>query len=173
MRDIETNMNASKSTRDNTRNSTTSSENNTLIKQFVEENFDLNCSADKNGDKSSKINKNENNCSDNSDEDRYKNIFIPNSEQIKDISGHITATSVLNTIPQTATVKRLKNWRKTKKKEWRWRFFEFKDKKTVEISYIKRFSDDRIYYNRFGKWVNRDVPTIYDEYVVKTFYYYT
>ena len=100
-------------------------------------------------------------------------IFITNSESSDDMSGRITATSVLNTVPKEATIEKLKDWKKIKQTKWRWRFLEFGDRRTVEISYKKAKTNRRQYYNRFGKWVERNVPKEYDEFVSKIFYYYT
>ncbi len=104
-----------------------------------------------------------------------QSIFITNSEddsESKDISGRVTATCVLTTIPENATVDKMENWEDTMGTEWRWRFLEYDNRRTVEISFVKRESPIRKYYNRYGEWVERDVPKEYDQHVVKTFYYY-
>jgi len=110
------------------------------------------------------------------EEDLIKSIFITNSPEdgkSSDISGRVTATSILNTIPKNATTKKLDNWEKDMSTEWRWRFLEFNNKRTVEISYLKnKPNSERLYYNKFGEWVRRDVPEEYDEFVIKVFYYY-
>ncbi len=107
------------------------------------------------------------------DSELINSIFITNSEsKSEDMSGKLTVTCVLNTIPEKAVTEKLNNWITKYNTEWRWRFLEFGNKRTVEISYIKSNSDKRLYFNKFGEWVNRDVPSAYDEYVVKTFYYY-
>lgn len=108
------------------------------------------------------------------DMDMVCSIFITNSETNLDISGRVTATCILNTIPPQATNEKLENWENTKETEWRWRFLEFNDKNSVEISYTKAGKDtERHYYNRYNEWVTREVPKEYDEYVIKVFYYYT
>ena len=107
------------------------------------------------------------------DTELINSIFITNSEnQSEDMSGKLTATCVLNTIPEQAVIEKVNNWKNKYNTEWRWRFLEFSDKRTVEISYQKVDDDTRLYYNKFGEWVHREVPSEYDEYVVKTFYYY-
>jgi hypothetical protein len=99
-------------------------------------------------------------------------IFITKSEKDDDMSGKLTVTCVLNTIPNQAVTDRLTNWKQSMKTEWRWRFLEFDGRRTVEISYETADSDKRLYFNKFGEWVERNVPTEYDKYVIQTFYYY-
>lgn len=104
-------------------------------------------------------------------------IFITQKEveeSNNDISGKITLTNVLNTIPTNSIESRIPNWRDTKKVEWRWRFLRFNNRRTVEISYLDRMDEDneRVYFNKHGEWVKRDVPEIYNSYVYKTCYYY-
>lgn len=101
-------------------------------------------------------------------------IFITKSEldSTSDISGKITYTSVMEIIPHDSTSNPLVNWEEKGKIEWRWRFLKFNNKTMVEISYKKPF-EDRLYFNKNGQWVERDIPDIYDQCVVKSFYYYT
>jgi len=99
-------------------------------------------------------------------------IFITKSEIEDDMSGRVTVTCVLNTIPEQAVTDRLTDWKQKMNTEWRWRFLEFDDRKTVEISYETSDSDKRLYFNKFGEWVTREVPIEYDKYVIKTFFYY-
>lgn len=108
------------------------------------------------------------------DTEMIHSIFITNSEcQDADISGKVTTTSVLDTIPKQAVKIKMENWEKTYNTEWRWRFLEINDNKTVEISYYNKNSVDRIYYNKYGEWVTREVPKEYDIHVVETYYYYS
>jgi hypothetical protein len=100
-----------------------------------------------------------------------RNIFITNSELSDDMTGRITVTSVLNTIPKQAVTNQIADWKQTMKTEWRWRFLQFDDAQSVEISY-ETSDGKRMYFNKFGEWVERDVPDDYDKYVIKTFYYY-
>lgn len=100
-------------------------------------------------------------------------IFITKSDkEDDDMSGRLTVTSVLNTIPKEAVIERIDNWKSNKNTEWRWRFLEFGDRHIVEISYETNNSSDRLYFNKFGEWVQREIPSEYDKYVIKTFYYY-
>lgn len=104
------------------------------------------------------------------------NIFITQDEidkQCNCISGKITKTNVLDSIPDDSYKLPLDNWKQEKKIEWRWRFFDFQTGAlTVEISYLPYNSNKRIYWNKYGKWVPENVPLIIDKYVVKEFYHY-
>jgi hypothetical protein len=108
------------------------------------------------------------------DNEQIKNIFITNSdsENDNDISGRISATCILNTIPETALIDPIINWRKEYSTEWRWRFLKLNEKLTVEISYLTKINDNRLFYNRYGEWVEKIVPKEYNDAIVKTFYYY-
>jgi hypothetical protein len=113
---------------------------------------------------------------DNNDKENIKKIFMTCTDEMEeefDMSGRITATSILDTIPTEATATQLGGWTDTKQTEWRWRFLEFDNKNSVEISYIKANNDIRYYHNRYGNWVTDDVSKEYDKHVVKIFYYYT
>ena len=105
-----------------------------------------------------------------------KNIFISNSESANtdDISGKITYTNIMDIIPTGSTETRLNNWEKEYNTEWRWRFMELpEDRLIVEMSYTTNDNKDRIYFNRYGKWVKRDIDPIYDNFVTKQYYYYS
>ena len=105
-------------------------------------------------------------------------IFISQSSgSSKDISGKITFTNIMNVIPKDNYDKPQDNWRKHNKTEWRWRFLEIPSekniRKVIEISYMKPDSNKRIYFNRYGDWVERDIDPIFDQFVTKQHYYYT
>lgn len=111
-----------------------------------------------------------------------KNIFISQSEaDDNDISGKITYTEILDSMPHNKMEKPINDWKKTYSTEWRWRFLRFTvvdndkeiEKYVVEISYIKYNSIKRVYFNRYGQWVTRDVDQIYDKFVEKEYYVYT
>lgn len=120
-------------------------------------------------------------------------IFISNTSS-NDISGKITLTNVLNVIPPDSLEKPIDNWKLKYKTEWRWRILELisenisdndrekqsdmkskknKTRRVVEISYIKYDSNKRIYFNRYGEWVERNIDPIYDKFVTKQYFYYT
>lgn len=99
-------------------------------------------------------------------------IFFTQKSEKDCIAGKLTRTTVLETIPPTSLEYKLDNW-DNKNTEWRWRFLQIggDQKSAVEISYQNKGSD-RLYFNKHGEWVKRDVPKVYDKYVVKEFYYY-
>lgn len=55
--------------------------------------------------------------------------------------------------------------------EWRIRHFLINKKRIVEISYLD--NDKRLYLNKNNEWVERNVSTEFDQYVIETKYYYT
>lgn len=105
-------------------------------------------------------------------------IFISQSSGSNDISGKITFTNIMNVIPKDSYEKPIDNWRKENKTEWRWRFLEIPNdkkniRKVIEISYMNSDSNKRIYFNRYGEWVERNVDPIFDRFVKKQHYYYS
>lgn len=104
------------------------------------------------------------------------NIFISHNDVTSDnnISGKITYTNIIETIPPQKTTTKNENWKNEGKTEWRWRFLEFGKKKfVVEISFMKHDSDKRKFFNKYGEWVERDLDPVYDQYVVEEYFYYT
>ena len=107
------------------------------------------------------------------------NVFVTQSEMDTDISGKLTYTCILDSIPENKLDKPITDWQKTYKTEWRWRFlelyYEFGDttrKKTVvEIS--KQTGNKRLYMNRYGDWVERTVDPVFDKFVIQEYYVYT
>ena len=100
-------------------------------------------------------------------------IFITQDEIRKDINGKITYTDIMDLIPKDSVITPIKDWQKTHKTEWRWRFLKFPDDRfTVEISH-QEAGKKRLYFNRSGKWVERDIGKEVDEYVTNEYYYYT
>jgi len=88
----------------------------------------------------------------------------------------VSYSNVMETIPDDARTERLpyKIWSNKYKTEWRWRFFEFQNGVSVaEISYLSMDKPNRLYYNNKGEWVERELTTVYDDYLVKSYYYYT
>ena len=101
-----------------------------------------------------------------------KDIFIKqNSDELENLSGKLTRTSVLNTIPSTSLEIPINKWEDKYKTEWRWRFLKLDGSSAVEISYKNR-GNERLYYNKYGKWVERKIPKGFDRFVDKEFYYY-
>ena len=113
-------------------------------------------------------------------------IFMSQNDATdNDIAGKITYTNIINTIPEDKSEKQLPDWKKKYNTEWRWRFLKlttsYENKKenikqerhVVEISYQKNNSNKRIYFNRHGQWVEREVDPIFDNFVKKEYYVYT
>lgn len=99
-------------------------------------------------------------------------IFISQKDYNKDISGKISYTNIIETIPKERVEKQVSNWKQMYKTEWRWRFLSDKERNVVEISYIKNNSNKRIYLNKNGEWVERDMDN-YDQFVKKVYFAYT
>jgi len=98
-------------------------------------------------------------------------------EKNKDISGKITYTNIMESIPENYLEQPIINWKQKYKTEWRWRILKFsteneEKKYVVEISYMKYNSNKRIYFNRFGEWVERTIDPIFDQFVIKQYYVY-
>lgn len=109
-------------------------------------------------------------------EESNNSIFISQAEVKKDndISGKLSMTNILDSIPKGHTETRQKDWRKKKQNEWRWRFLKLPDRDTmVEISRLKYNKDIRLYLNNKGKWVERDISSVYDIFVEKEYFYYS
>ena len=89
-----------------------------------------------------------------------------------DSTNNITYTNIIDNLPKGYTIVKDTNWKTNKQIKWRWRFLKFDDKTIVEISY--KYYDDsrRVYFNKSGNWVYRQVPKVYDQYVTKKIYYY-
>lgn len=105
---------------------------------------------------------------------KNKNIFIPSCSNTEDISGKITSTNILETIPKDSYETPLKDWKSTNNtREWRWRFLEFNNKSTIEMSFLNKNSNNRQYFTKSGNWVTKSIPAVYDDYVVKQFFYYS
>jgi len=107
-----------------------------------------------------------------------KNIFVSQKEMqninnSSDLCKKLTLTNVIEIIPKGSIKKPLDNWRNLKNTEWRWRIMKFSNKITVEISCCHKKDNIRKYFNKEGKWLIREIPSLYDEYVIDQYYYYT
>jgi len=112
------------------------------------------------------------------------NIFLKKAEQqeVKAISSDaentkVSKVEILKSIPQSATKTEQIKLKETHT-EWRWRIFKFPNgndgqtKESIEISYIKP-NEKRLYVNRNGEWVNREIGPEFDKFVIDQFYHYT
>jgi len=99
----------------------------------------------------------------------YKtNIFIKYDQ--------LNYDKVKDSIPADALTAPLPNWVSLNKIEWRWRFMVLPDKpnnKIVEISKMTPYSINREYVKPNGEWVFRKISSVYDEYVIEEYFYYT
>lgn len=102
-------------------------------------------------------------------------IFVSQSELDKNnISGKITYTNIMEFIPPKHRNDRISDWDEAYKTEWRWRFLMFPNNKLkIEISYITRNNPNRYYFNKYGKWVIKKIDPLYEQLVLKDYYYYS
>lgn len=84
----------------------------------------------------------------------------------------LTYTVVYDSIPDHTNSVPIKGWEKKYLVEWRWRFLQSDDRKVVEISYQNK-NNERYYMSKYGEWVKRNIPDIYDKFVIEEYYYYT
>lgn len=105
-------------------------------------------------------------------------VFIKRSElELKEekipINCVLSKSEVFNMIPDNVYAKPNKELEKTKV-EMRWRIFKFPNKKNdiVEISF-KKLNGKRMYINKSGNWIEKEVSNIYDEFVIREYYHYT
>ena len=98
--------------------------------------------------------------------DEQNNIFMKHKV--------LTYEEIKQSIPKEASTKPKQDWVDLGMMEWRWRFLTLPmDRKVVEISRISSFSSHREYVKENGRWVNRKVPSVFDDYVTEEYYYYT
>jgi hypothetical protein len=95
-------------------------------------------------------------------------IFLPKNNNM----GARTYTEIIEMLPENCVTERQLNWRKTKKVEWRWRFFNFDGKKYVEISYLNYDDDYRTYLVRDNKWTTKTVDPDYKANLTEIYYCY-
>lgn len=102
--------------------------------------------------------------------DSTPNIFITRSECEKNIV--LSKYEVMQTIPTMALSKQDNNALLTSK-ELRWRIFKLpqKENEIIEISY-KMPNEPRMFMNKTGKWVNREIGDQYNQFLIKEYYVY-
>lgn len=103
----------------------------------------------------------------------HNNIFLTYSSSDK--PNKVTYTSLIQSIPNSKMEKPMKNWKDIYTIEFRWRFMKDSERHIVEISKLNKNNQekDRLYYNKFGEWVKRDIPEDINKFVVKEYYVYT
>ena len=106
------------------------------------------------------------------------NIFLTqSSDKINNndsLSGKITYTSVIESIPENRLEKPIINWENKYEIEieWRWRFLKDKDRHVVEISKRNK-GEGRLFFNKHGQWVSQNIGKSCDKFVTKEYYVYT
>jgi len=101
-----------------------------------------------------------------------QSIFTsPTTEDDNDISGKLTYTIVMESIPDNKLTKPIKDWHKQYVTEWRWRFLDINERKIVEISYLK-YNSKRMYVNKYGEHVSSQVSKAFDQFVTEEYYVY-
>lgn len=98
------------------------------------------------------------------------NIFVKQSEIKK--NNVLSKKEIINSIPQPVFKNRDQNLSKINI-EWRWRFFKIPNKKNevVEISY-KHPDQKRKYINQLGEWVEKEISSEFDQFVIDEYYHY-
>ena len=111
--------------------------------------------------------------------DTTTNIFITHDQinNINGISGRITHTNILESIPDNCLSTRLDKI-PNNYTEWRWRILKIKMendviKDVLEISHLRKDSNERMYFNRYGQWVRRNIGSIFDQFVIEEYYVYS
>ena len=83
----------------------------------------------------------------------------------------MSLNDIIKSIPPNS-IKRPNTYLQTSHTEWRWRFFEIKGRKLVEIS-KKHPNGERIYMNNMGKWIsNLELNDNWDQFLTDTKYFY-
>jgi ABC-type proline/glycine betaine transport system permease subunit len=102
--------------------------------------------------------------------DSIPNIFITRSECEKNIV--LSKFEVMRTIPTVALLKHDVIAMSTSK-ELRWRIFKLphKENEIIEISH-KLPNEPRMFMNKSGKWVNREISNEYNQFLRKEYYVY-
>jgi hypothetical protein len=101
---------------------------------------------------------------------KNNSVFLKQSE-IPSVEHKLSHNLLIESIPPDAFDNKQPEFI-GEKIEWRWRFLEIYGKKLVEISYLP-IEGERKYIDIYGKWVERNINPVFDQYVVKKHYYYT
>ena len=101
-------------------------------------------------------------------------IFVTRTELKNDINKiSLNKLEIINSIPFTATDDENTELCNTHT-EWRWRIFKLPNKQNefIEISY-KNPGGKRLFINKNGQWIESNMSTEYDKYIVEQYYDYT
>ena len=104
-----------------------------------------------------------------SDNEQYSNVN-PNPHSLSQCEMVLDINDIMRTIPNNAMTKPDRELEKTHT-EWRWRFFNVKGRKLIEIS-KKHLCDDRMYVDNRGSWIRHNNVSEWDKFVVNTMYHY-
>jgi hypothetical protein len=102
---------------------------------------------------------------------------ITNADSISDNDDHIspvftlTQENIYKSIPKSAVNNPDKKL-ETTHIEHRWRFFNINNRKLIEMS-IKHPENNRKYINSSGMWINYNLDSKWDKYLILSKYYYT
>lgn len=93
-------------------------------------------------------------------------------ETVNQVTGEVILSmkDILASIPQTATKDR-DLLKENTHVEWRWRFFDLKGRKLIEIS-RKEPDKDRIYVDNKGNWINFILKGNWEQFMTDSRYYY-
>lgn len=139
------------------------------IKQIVDQNkqhISIFTKRDTNNKKNIKIKKNNKNEIDS----------LSDSENVieNDLSQMILSLQdIIKSIPQNSVKKPDINLQKTHT-EWRWRFFNLKERKLIEISKLSpSFTEtERLYMDNTGKWIKYNLKGNWNQFLTETRYCY-
>ena len=84
----------------------------------------------------------------------------------------LSYNNIVKSIPTNSYKSEQKELLKKGLKEWRWRFIKLDRHMKVEIS-CNEINKHRLYLLDNGDWVKRKISDIYDDFVVKQYYYYS
>lgn len=102
--------------------------------------------------------------------DENKEQSNDDEENNKEQQISLSFSDIINSIPKNAT--KCPNMTLQKDHtEWRWRFFEIKERKMVEIS-RKDPNKERIYMDNTGKWTNYSLEGNWDKFLIDARYSY-
>ncbi len=104
-----------------------------------------------------------------SDNEQYSNVNHNPQHQYQ-YEMILDINDIMRTIPNNAMTKPDRELEKTHT-EWRWRFFDVKGRKLIEIS-KKHLCDDRMYVDNRGSWIHHSNTNEWDKFVVNTMYHY-
>jgi len=92
-------------------------------------------------------------------------IFIKCNSSVK-----LSKKKILETIPPNCYTTEQINLQNNHI-EWRWKIYKINGKEYIEISY-KKPNENRKYINNNSEWIELNAFSEFEQYVIKTFYYY-